>query len=277
MKRTLFLILILGLTLFAESAKEFLSSDTLTLKDTVFEKYGGDYVIKNSGVLILENCTFKNNELGSKNSNAIFSNGKIIAPIINYGKLTLKNCKFIGNYSWNTAISADLKAQATAGAIVNFGELNLSNVTFENNTYQKGYFTIIRDESIEQILFVGNDTIYNCGNVVIQNTTNNTNTVNTQSSALQLEIALVENPVKDKAEIVVSANVSARIEIAVTNVVGDAVFTLSDDGVNGVKKYSWNLKNKAGVKVPSGTYSIRVAASNNSGIVIKTLAIGVKE
>jgi len=88
-KRTLFLILVFGLTVFAESAKEFLPSDTLTLKNLTFEKYSGDYVIKNSGVLTLENCTFKNNELGSKNSNAIFSNDKIIAPVINYGKLTL--------------------------------------------------------------------------------------------------------------------------------------------------------------------------------------------
>jgi flagellar hook assembly protein FlgD len=268
---------VFGLTVFAESAKEFLPSDVLTLKDVTFEKYSGDYVIKNSGVLTLENCTFKNNELGSKNSNAIFSNDKIVAPVINYGKLTLKNCKFIGNYSWNTAISPDLKAQATAGAIANFGELNLSNVTFENNTYQKGHFTIIRDESIEQISFVGNDTIYNYGNLVIKNTANNTNTANSQNSALQLEIALVENPVKEKAEIVVSTNVSARIEIAITNVVGDAVFTLSVDGLNGVKKYSWNLKNKAGIKVPSGTYSLRVTASNNSGMAVKTLAIGVKE
>jgi len=271
MFQTLLFVLIFSVTIFATSVREILPFDTLTIKNTTFEKYGEDYIIKNRGVLVLENCTFRNNELGSKDSKAIFSSDKIVAPVINYGKISLVNCKFINNYSWNTAVSDGLKAQAAAGAIANFGELNLSNVTFDSNRYQKGYFTIIRDENIEQFLYAGNDTIYNFGDISIQNTSN------TQNSGFQLSAALIENPVKDKAEIIVSTSAAARVEIAITDAVGKAVFTISGENSAGAKKYTWNLRNAAGVRVSSGTYHLRVVASNVSGSMFDILYIGVKE
>jgi len=271
MFQTLFFILIFSVTIFATSVREILPFDTVTIKNITFEKYSEDYIIKNRGVLVLENCTFRNNELGSKDSKAIFSSDKIVAPVINYGKVSLINCKFINNYSWNTAVSDGLKAQAAAGAIANFGELNISNVTFENNAYQKGYFTIIRDENIEQFSYIGNDTIYNFGDISIQNI------ANTQNSGFQMSAALLENPVKEKAEIIVSTNMSARIEISIIDAVGKVVFTSSGDNTAGAKKYTWNLRNAAGVKVSSGTYHLKVVANNGFDAKFDILYIGVKE
>jgi hypothetical protein len=276
MKKVLFIVSMFCLTAFADGAREILPSDTSDaprITNRVFEGYGEDYVIKNRGVLILEDCTFKNNTLGSKDSEVIFSNDRIVAPIVNYGKLYLLNCKFEGNYSWNTALTDDMKAQTAAGAIVNFGELNMSNVSFENNLYQKGYFTIIRDENIEQFSYIGNDAVYNHGNIHIEDI------ATPQKSGFQLEVALVENPVMitDKADIVVKTSAPARIEIVISSVASNVVFSASDENVNGTQKYVWNLKNKSGVRVSSGSYALKVVATNGSGVVSKTLLIGVKE
>jgi hypothetical protein len=255
---------------FASVPKDILPLDTLRISNTTFEKYKTDYILKNRGVLILENCIFKSSELGSKNSDAILSTERVVSPIINYGKLFLSNCKFIGNYSWNTALLDGFQAQAASGAIANFGELNMSNVVFENNAYQKGYFTIIRDANIEQFSYIGNDTIYNEGDIVVQEV------ADTVRPNLHLEVALLENPVRDKADIIVGTNTSARIEIIISDAVSKVVFTTSNEKTSGTNTYSWNLRNAAGVKVSSGGYSLKVIASNNRDTVIKTLMVGVK-
>jgi hypothetical protein len=271
LRNTLILSLILTISVLANSPRDILPLDTLRITNTTFEKYSTDYILRNRGVLILENCVFKNNELGSKNSDAIFSSERVVSPIINYGKLYLYNCKFIGNYSWNTALSESLQAQAASGAIANFGELNISNVVFEDNVYQNGYFTIIRDGNIEQFSYIGNDSIYNRGNIIVKDT------VLHQNTGLHLDIALTENPVKEKAEIIVNTSASARVDITITDAVGKAVFTLTDEKAAGSKVYTWNLRNTGGVKVSSGAYHLRVVAGNVSGAVFDALFIGVKE
>lgn len=85
---------------FAAGAKEILPFDTLTIRNTIFEKNIEDYVIKNRGVLVLENCTFRSNELGSKNSKAIFSNEKIVAPISSISA-SIENCFIISYFFCN--------------------------------------------------------------------------------------------------------------------------------------------------------------------------------
>jgi hypothetical protein len=270
MRKILFLVSISIFTIHS-SPQIFTVTDTVTLRSTIFENNTDDYVIKNYGVLTIENCVFKNNTLGSKNSDAIFSNDKIAAPIINYGTLYVSDCRFSNNYSWNTALTDKFAAQASAGAIANFSELYLSNTTFENNTYQKGQFSVIRNESIEQFPYVGNDSVYNQGSVTVENILKNS------APAFQFNAGLIENPVRNKAEIVISSNTLITVNITISDPLGNAVYSMSDN-VNGKKIITWNLKNTSGKKVSVGAYSLKIIAIDNSGaIVIKSSIIGVKE
>jgi hypothetical protein len=266
------LLLIITFILTAFSAEIIISAnDTLQITDRTFENYSGDFIIKNHGVLIIENCTFKNNTLGSKTNDAIFSNDNIIAPIINYGKIFISNGKFINNYSWNTALTDDLKAQVAAGAIANFGELTLSNTEFENNTYQKGHFTILRNESVTQFSYIGNDSIYNEGNIIIQDI------AESQDSILPVRIVFLENPVKNKAEIAINTETPISVSISITDYMSNTVFSTSSR-ISDSKIFTWNLLNPSGQRVSSGSYSLRVTAIDNNGkSVIKMLMLGVKE
>lgn len=270
MNKVFFVILFSIAIIFAEVTIS--PTDTITIRNAIFENNFGDFIIKNSGTLTLENCTFKNNSLGSKNSDAIFSNDKIISPIINYGKLTLFNCRFENNYSWNTALTDSLKAQISAGAIANFGDLTLSKTEFSNNAYQKGYFTVIRDGFIEQFSYIGNDSIYNIGDVLVDNMLSFPKTV------FEIELGVLENPVKSKAEILVKTDVLVSVEIAISDAIGGRVFLLSDNNVNGTKTFTWNLLNQAGKRVSSGTYLVRLVATDRIGNVsAKSFMLGVKD
>jgi len=241
--------------------------ETKTITNRNFENYSGDFVIKNNGVLILENCTFKNNVLGSKTKEAILSSEKIVAPIVNFGKLSLVNCKFINNYSWNTALSNNFEAKASAGAIANFGELELAdNNIFENNWYQKGNFTIIRDNNIEQFEYIGDDKIYNLGEIEFVKAEQQQNNID-----LQIEVALIENVVSNKAQFLVKTNKPTSIKITISDAIG-VVFSIQQQ-VQNSQVIEWNLTNSAGTKVASGTYSARIEADN----FVKVLSVGVKK
>jgi hypothetical protein len=267
-KKILFLITTFILTAFS-SEIIIPANDTLQITKQTFENYSGDFIVKNYGVLIIENCTFKNNTLGSKTNDAIFSDDKIIAPIINYGEIFIKDSKFINNYSWNTALTNDLKAQVAAGAIANFGELTLSNTKFENNSYQKGHFTILRNESVTQFPYIGSDSIYNFGNII--------DIAESQDSILPVKIILLENPVKNKAEILINTETQISVSISITDYMSNTVFSKSSK-INETKKFTWNLLNLSGQKVQSGSYYLRVTAIDNNGkAVVKTLMIGVQE
>jgi hypothetical protein len=248
--------------------------ETVTIKDSVFENYSGDFVIKNNGVLILENCTFKNNVLGSKSNEAIFSNGKVIAPVVNLGKITVSNCKFINNFSWNTALTNDFKAQAAAGAIVNFGELELAeNNVFEKNSYQNGHFVVIRNDYIEQFAYIGSDMIFNAGDVEFLETDkeNNLPSYQQNETALQVEVALLKNPVKYKAEILVKTNKPTNVKVTIFNALGTVMFS-SQRQIQSSEIVVWNLTDPSGKKVPSGAYLAKVEADNFT----ETFQIGVQ-
>lgn len=272
LKKVLFFVIFFSLAVISQD-RVIETSDTITIRNTIFEKYTDDFIIKNNGVLILENCIFRNNSLGSKTSRVIFSNDRIVAPIVNFGKLSLLNCKFENNYSWNTALTDDLKAQVSAGAIANFGELRISNTSFKDNTYQKGHFTIIRNTNIDKVSYAGNDSIYNNGNIRVENVS----TTPTERGFL-LKAELIENPVSSKAEILVETGVSVSVETVIFDAVGNRVFSISDNNVNGTKIFTWSLLNQAGKRVSSGAYQCRLAATDKAGsVTAKTFMLGVKD
>lgn len=247
------------------------SGETKTISNEVFENYSGDFVIKNNGVLILENCTFKENRLGSKENEALLSTEKIIAPIVNYGELSVSNCKFINNFSWNTALTSDFEAQAAAGAIVNFGELDLSdNNVFENNSYQKGHFAVIKNDYIDQFEYIGNDLIFNAGNVEIIRTVEE-NQQQQNTSGLQVDIVMLNNLVSDKAEFLVKTNKSTNIKITVFSNMNEIVFSTQRQVQNN-EIIVWNLRNLAGSNVASGVYFVKVEADNFA----KSMQFGVQ-
>jgi hypothetical protein len=270
MRKILFLVSISIFTIHS-SPQIFTVTDTVTLRSTIFENNTEDYVIKNYGVLLLESCTFRNNILGSKTSDAIYSSDNIVAPIINYGKLSLSNCEFIDNYSWNTALTADMEAQIAAGAIANFGELNMSGTTFKDNSYQKGYFTIIDNAYVNRFSYIGDDAIYNKGAI---ETINSSETSDLDNDFL-FDAGVVENPVRNKAGIVVKTNARVSVEINISDALENSVFSLSDN-INATKIFTWNLKNQSGKKVAPGTYLLRVVAFNDSGkAASKSIMLGV--
>jgi len=255
------------------SAREIIVNhgETKTIRSGVFENYSGDFVIKNYGILIIENSTFRNNALGSKDSIAIFSNGRIVAPIVNFGTLSVSNSRFTNNYSWNTALNDDFEAQAAAGAIVNFGELDLAdNNVFESNSYQKGQFVVIRNNYIDQFAYLGNDLIFNAGNIEFLKTTGNNQPQN--QSDWQIEAVLLKNPVKDKAEILVMTNKPVTVNITILNALGSSVFSLQRQ-IQNSQVIEWNLTNLAGNKVTPGTYSVRIEANHFA----KVMQLGVKQ
>jgi hypothetical protein len=272
MKKAFFFLLILSFLTFAQGLIT-LPTDTILIKDKSYEDFTQDFIIKNHGVLVLENCTFRDNYLGSKTNEAIFQSDRIVAPVLNYGKLTLKSCNFINNYSWNTALNDDFAAQVSAGAIVNFGDLDLSNTVFENNSYQKGHFTLIYNTFIEQFSYIGNDSIYNAGTVLFQNVPKST----VPAENLYFETGLVKNIVKNKAEIFVKTNIVVSAKITISDKMGNLVFSTSDN-VIGTKTFVWNLNNLSGKKVASATYYIIVTVTDNAGnISAKSISLGVKE
>lgn len=245
------------------------SGETKSINGIIFEDYSGDFVIKNNGILVLENCTFKNNILGSKNSDAIFSAEKPVAPIVNYGNLSLVNCKFINNYSWNTALNNNFEAQAASGAIINFGELELAdNNTFENNWYQKGNFTVLRNDYVEQFDYIGNDTIFNFGTIEFVEI----ETPQSQTTDLQIEVALLNNLVSDKAEFFVKVNKETVIKITVFDAVNDVMFSVQKQ-IQNEQIIEWNLTNLVGTKVAPAIYSAKIETEN----FVKIMQVGVKK
>ncbi|MDR1761107.1 MAG: T9SS type A sorting domain-containing protein [Bacteroidales bacterium] len=266
------LLFVCFLVSFAFANEIFVNSgETKTINGVFFENYSGDFVIKNNGILILENCTFKNNRLGSKENEALLSSEKVIAPVINYGELSVSNCKFIDNFSWNTALTNDFEAQASAGAIVNFGELDLSdNNIFKNNSYQKGHFAVIKNDYINQFEYIGNDLIYNAGNVEIIRTVEE-NQQPQNASGLQVDVVMLNNLVSDKAEFLVKTNKSAEIKITILNNVSNLVFSTQRQVQNN-EIIVWNLKNQAGNNVASGVYFVKVETDN----FVKSMQFGVQ-
>jgi hypothetical protein len=266
-------LLLLVCLAFFVSAEEIIVNlgETRTISDLVFEKDStSDFVIKNYGFLILENCTFRDNSLGSKQNEAILSSEKIIAPIVNYGDLSVSNCKFINNFSWNTALTNKFEAQAAAGAIVNFGNLNLSdNNTFEGNSYQEGRFVVIKNDYINQFEYIGNDMIFNAGNIEILRTVENKEQRNDPD--LQIDVVLFENIVKDKAEFLVRTNKSAPIRITILSNLSEVVFS-TEKQVQNEQIIVWNLTNQAGNKVAAGNYIVKVETNG----FIKHMILGVQ-
>ena len=265
MKKMLFFVCFMAVLV---SAREIIVNhgETKIIRDGVFQGFTGNFVIKNYGVLIVENSVFRNNVLGSKDSVAIFSDGRIVAPIINFGELIVSNSRFINNYSWNTALSDNFEAQAAAGAIANFGELDLAdNNTFQDNLYQRGQFVVIRNNRIDQFTYIGNDTIFNAGNIEFTKTN-----PTPDESGLGFRAILMNNPVRDRAEILVTVNRPTTVNITILSAVG--VVTSFQRQVNqGSQVIEWNLTNSAGNIVAPGSYSVRVEA----GEFIRIMQLGV--
>jgi hypothetical protein len=237
------------------------------LRNMVFEGFSGDFVIKNYGTLIVENCTFRNNILGSTGDSAQIGVEKVVAPIINHGKLTIINSVFGNNYSRNTALTDNFVAQPAAGAVVNFGELTMvDNNTFQNNLHQQGHFVVIRNEGVQRIAYLGNDTIFNLGTVenIAQNAAQN-NVVNTL-----FEAAIMENPVSNIARILVNTTTPTNVNIAILNHTGSVVFSTNAQ-VQNSRIFEWDLRNSAGQRVPPETYLVRIQAGN----FMETLRLGV--
>jgi hypothetical protein len=270
-KKFLLFISFTAISVFAQEIIVY-SGETKIIENKVFENYSGDFVIKNYGVLVIKNCTFKNNALGSKNNQAIFPSEKTVATVINYGDLSVVNCKFINNFSWNTALTSIFVPQAAAGAIANFAETDLSNNTFENNSYQKGQFTIIRNQAIQQISYIGNDTIFNLGNIRNLESENAENI----ETDLKLDVVLMQNPVKDKARILVKTNKTINVKIVISDAANNMVLSVQRQ-IQNDQVIEWNLTNNAGNKVASGAYAARVEIGvNGKTLLNKAFMIGVK-
>ena len=270
MKKSLLLVCFAAFSIFAEEIIVN-QGETRTISNRVFEDYSGDFVIKNYGTLILENCTFENNELGSKDNEAIFSSGRIAAPVVNFGDLSVSNSRFINNFSWNTALSDDFEAQAAAGAIANFGELELAdNNVFENNSYQKGHFVVIRNTYIDQFAYLGNDEVFNAGNIEFTKTNQS---LTHDEIDWQIQAALIKNPVRDNAEILIATNKPVNVKITILNALGNVMFSSQRHVQNPQEIIEWNLIDLTGKKVPSGAYSVRVEANH----FVRVMQLGVQK
>ena len=275
MKKLTLLICLAVFSAFAQTQIIVLAGQTKILRNQTFENFSGDFVIKNHGTLIIENSTFRNNALGGTNKDDNFVEEKrIVAPIINLGTLSISNSRFENNFSRNSSITENLSAQISAGVVANFGDLTLyDDNTFTNNLFQRGFFTVLRNTSVQRIDYIGNDTVFNVGNVKLKQTEQAENTQRFVNTDLEVETAIAQNPVpvNENARVFVRTNRQANVRVTIFDALNNVVFSTQRQ-VEGVFIFEWNLTNQSGQRVSGSAFSVRVEAEN----FIENLQLGVR-